>query len=75
MSSARDDCRGSRNAARLATAIPLALMVGLGYLVAPQVEGASAVPPVTGEEDMALRYLQSECVAGGLVFASCNLDF
>ena len=75
MSTTQADLNGIASFARLTAAILLALMVGTGYAVSPRVEGAVDASIEVVERDTAeAPDLTPECVADGLVFASCNLD-
>ena len=74
MSTARDERKETRSVTRLVTAILFTLAIG-GYAISPEVKGASASVAATEEDEMMVRYLQSECAVDGLVFADCNLDF
>jgi len=63
----------SRSPAGLAAAILFVVMVGMGYAISRQVEGAVGLPDAVKDQDTAT--LPSECTVGGLTFSGCLLDF
>ena len=76
MLTAQDNRNETRILARLAAAILFVLVVGMGYAISPQVEGAVDLPDAVEDQDTAEPpYSPSECVIGGLVFSECFLDF
>ena len=76
MSTTQNDLNGISGFARLTAGILFTLMVGMGYAVSPRVESAIDFPVQLEESDTAeARSLASGCVADGLVFADCSLDF
>ena len=76
MSNAQGNRNGTRNTARLFAAILFVLMVGMGYSISPQVEGAIDRPnPAVDSETSEPQHLPSECVIDGLAFSDCLLDF
>ena len=76
MSTAQDNRNETRNPARLAATILFVLMVGMGYAISPQVQGAVDLRnPVEDQDTAEQQYLPSECVIDGLSFSECMLDF
>jgi hypothetical protein len=76
MSTAQDNRNQTRNPVRLAATILFVLVVGMGYAISPQVEGAVKLPsPVEDQDTAEPPYLPSECVIDGLAFSECMLDF
>ena len=63
----------SRKPAGLAATILFVLVVGMGYAISRQVEGAVGLPDAVEDQDTAP--LPSECTVGGLTFSDCFLDF
>jgi hypothetical protein len=76
MSTARDNRNETRIAVRLAATMLFVLVVGMGYAISPQVEGAvNLSSPVEDQDKAEPPYLSSACVVDGLAFSECMLDF
>ena len=63
----------SRKPTGLAATILFVLVVGMGYAISRQVEGAVGLPDAVEDEET--HSLPSECTVGGLTFSDCLLDF
>ena len=59
--------------AGLAVTILFVLVVGMGYAISRQVEGAVGLPDAVEDQDTGS--LPSECTVGGLTFSDCLLGF
>jgi hypothetical protein len=73
MTTARDNHNKASNFARCAAAAVFVFVLGLGYGISPHVEGAIGLP--NAEDAMESQYLPSECLADGLAFSDCVIDF
>ena len=63
------------NFARLTAGILFVALVAIGHVVSPRVESAVDFPAQVEEQNtLEASRLPSACVAGGLVFADCDLD-
>lgn len=63
----------TRSPARLAATILFVLVVGMGYWISPQVEGAVDLPNAVEEQDLADA--PADYVSGGLAFSGYLDDF
>ena len=73
MSTARNDRDESLKPLGLLAAALFALMVGTGYAISPHAAGA--IDASAAEETSDSEYLASECVADGLAFSDCLIDY
>ena len=71
MSTAQESQNKIRKPARLVASILFVLVVGMGYAVSPQVEGAVGLPDAMEDEEQS----PSACVTSGLVLSDCFMDF
>ena len=69
MLTAQESRNETQKPTRFAAMILFVLVVGMGYAVSPQVEGAVDLPNAVEDQDTA------ECNIGGLVFSECFPDF
>ena len=74
MSTARDNYNKASNLTRCAAVVLFVFGVGIGYTTSPHVQGAVGLPNA-GEDTTESQYLPSECVADGLAFSDCVMDF
>ena len=73
MSNAQNHDTGTGNPSRLAAAIVLMLVLGTGYLVSPQVSGASSPPSPAEDQDFVdSMQFEPECGSHGLVLFECE---
>ena len=66
----QEDRRETSLVTRLAAVIVFMLAVATGYVVAPQVHGATTLA-----DEEAVEQYDASCGGGGLVLAYCDLDF